>query len=249
MAAWSPERRTVGHRQTFDLRRTGVVRKIEQSGAEAVPFDRIRPLDDPGNLARDRFDQEHRRQLAPRNDEIADRNLLVHDGLAHALVDPLVAPAEQEQIAPARELAHFGLVQPVPLGRQQHPPGSSALRELPHRSEPRGRGHHHAAATAEGLVVDRAVAVEGEIPQVVHLHVQAAALAGAPEKRGLEKGPKELGEDGQDLNAHVASSPSGSRRSMRRASRSTRTRKASTKGITDRRPSFSTSSRVPPPSS
>ena len=34
-------------------------------------------------------------------------------------------------------------------------------------------------------------------------------------------------------------------RSMRRASRSTRTRKAWTKGITDRRPSFSTSSRMP----
>ncbi len=53
---------------------------------------------DPGDLPRQRLHQHHGRQLAAGEHVVADGDLLVHHQVHHALVDPLVAAAQQQQI-------------------------------------------------------------------------------------------------------------------------------------------------------
>ena len=69
------------------------------------------------------------------------------------------------------------------------------------RLAPRLRLHHHAGAAAVGGVVDGAVPVVGPVAQVVHVHVEQAALLGLARQREAER-REVLGEDRDDVDAH-----------------------------------------------
>ena len=73
----------------------------------------------PGRQARARLDDGHRRHLAAGHHEVAQRDLLV-DVRAHALVEALVAPADEHDGGAAGELAR-----PAP-GRAGAPAASAA---------------------------------------------------------------------------------------------------------------------------
>src|SRR6185295_6491508 len=245
----------LGHRFAFKDRRPAVVREIEQPGAEAVVFNRPRQLDHPGDLPRDRLDQHHRRQFPSRQDVVADRDLLVHHRLAHPLVDPLVTPAEQDQIAPPGQFAHLRLVQPPALRRKQHAPGGRplgalrSLRQLPHRADPRRSRHHHPAAATVRLVVHASVPIFRVEAKVENLNVEQVVVPRPADQAGREKWREKLRKDRQDLDAHVSIRPSGSTRSIRPRSTSTSRKKLWTNGIGNHRSPSATINSSPPPSS
>ena len=121
--------------------------------------------------------------------------------VAHPVVDALVAAAEQ------REPVHG---RPAPGPR----PGRGAARRDRARTaggaagpldggEDRLGHQHHAGTTAEGRVVDGAVRVGGHRAQVVHPHVeQARCVAPCPAGWPTAKRVDQVGEDGEDVDAH-----------------------------------------------
>src|SRR6266496_6609904 len=74
---------------------TRVMRAIEQPRDERILHCRLRVVQNAGPLPHDRVDQHQRRQLAPRHDEIANRDFLIDLTLDKALVDALVASCQQ----------------------------------------------------------------------------------------------------------------------------------------------------------
>ena len=84
------------------------------------------------------------------------------------------------------------------------PPVRVALCEnVVERLGPRLRLHHHAGAPAVRGVVDGAVAVVGEVAQVVDADVEQAVLARLADERQVERG-EVVGEDRDDVDAHAA---------------------------------------------
>src|SRR5690606_25962415 len=138
---------------------------------------------------------------------VADGNLLVDLCGDQALVDALVAAAEQHQAIQAGQLAHPGLVQPATLGTEV-----DHVRRLRIRlangakaGQQRLDHHHHAGPAAEGAVVDLAVVAFRMIARVPAMHREQAALdrpAGHAERGALGD---ELGEQRDDIDAHQKS--------------------------------------------
>ena len=109
--------------------------------------------------------------------------------IAHALVDPLVAAAEQRETGARGELAGQRLVEPAPTGTEQEE--GTRRRHCLHGPEDRLRAEHHSRAAAERWVVDRSVAVGGVVAQVMETEIDQAVLTRpteqAPGKRGLQQ--------------------------------------------------------------
>ena len=86
-----------------------VVRAIEQPGRKRVLRRRLGVVQHAGTQPQHRVDQHQRRQLASRDDEVADGQLLVDFTLDQPLVDPFVTPREQHQtrrVAFRRQFGH-----------------------------------------------------------------------------------------------------------------------------------------------
>ena len=62
---------------------------------------------------------------------------------------------------------------------------------------------HHAFAAAEGAVVDGAMAVVGEVAQIVDAHLDQSFGQRAAQNAVLEDAGEEAGKDGDDLKAHT----------------------------------------------
>src|SRR5690606_9297152 len=128
-----------------------------------------------------------------------------------ALVDALVAPAEEAEALEGRQLAGHGLV--------EAPPGGAEVEERPGRVDGLDRGEDrlghedHAGPAAERGVVHRPVGVGGAGAQVVDPHVQPPLAPGPAEQALVDEVLDHLGEDREDVDAHVApqrsSRPSG----------------------------------------
>src|SRR5437868_3534915 len=80
-----------------ELRRTGELRASGQLTTERVLRQRARVADHPRHQASHRVDHDHGRDLASTEHVIADRDLTGRQACAHPVVDPLVAPAHDDQ--------------------------------------------------------------------------------------------------------------------------------------------------------
>ena len=109
---------------------------------------------------------DERRGLAAGEHEVAERDLLVEESeVADPLVDPLVAPADEQstrgRTASAAARAWSRRRRPGVIRTVQ----ARGAARVPPRLDRRGhdrRHHHHARAAAVGLVVHLAVPVRGE---------------------------------------------------------------------------------------
>ncbi len=88
-------------------------------------------------------------------------------------------------------------------GGRRHDERGAVGADRVERLAPRLGLHHHAGAAAVGRVVDGAVPVVGPVAQVVHVYVEQAALLRLAGKREAERG-EVLGEDRDDVDAHVS---------------------------------------------
>src|SRR5581483_11723878 len=111
-------------------------------------------------LARDRVADHHRGRLAAAQHVAADRHRVAREVLDDALVEALVAPAEQRQARLGGQLVDERLVQQAPSRRERdHPAARTQLGRVDAvAGAQRGVEHihpqHHPCAAAEGRVVD-----------------------------------------------------------------------------------------------
>jgi hypothetical protein len=82
------------------------MRTVQQTIRKAVLLVRRRIVQDPRLQAGHGVDQGQRRQLAPRQDVIAQADFFVHMGINESLVNPLVAAAHQHGTRPFGQLLH-----------------------------------------------------------------------------------------------------------------------------------------------
>ena len=101
----------VGHRAPLPHLRPGVVRVFEQAGGEALLGQRGGSADHARAAAARRRRSGPWRRARRRKHEIAERDLEEAARLDHALVDALVAAAQQHDARAGRELAHPRLAQ------------------------------------------------------------------------------------------------------------------------------------------
>src|SRR6478736_6269311 len=148
------------------------------------------------------FDHQARGDLSPGEDDVADADLAVGQVLTHAVVDALVAPADQAEPCSGRQLVGQRLVEAPPAGaeQQQRARWLSGLDGGEDRLGP----HDHPGATAEGSVVDAAVHVGRVLARVVEPEVDGAGGAGLAEQAVAAARVNHLGEDREDVDAHPA---------------------------------------------
>src|SRR5262249_28317015 len=231
----------LGHRETAELGRTGVARRLEEAVGERFLVGRGRIAEDAGDEAGDRVDDRHRRHLAAHEDEVADRELLIDGELAHALVAALVGTADEDDARKRGEGAD-ALLGERPPGRRE----KDAVRR-PARGDDRLDGgderldaHHHPDAAAVGCIVDAAVAVGREVARIGERDPDEALLYRLAEKPRLQERAEHLREARDPLERHESCSAgksSGSSTTRRRAAVSTERTNSGTAGRRRSRPS------------
>ncbi len=147
--------------------RPRVVRMLQAPVGKRVARGGLCAAQRAGDEARDRIDHHHGGQLASGQNVIPDRELLVDECLAEAVVHPLVASAHQDEPRQACQLGGHRLGEHAALGRHQDRARPGRLRARgPDGSRQRLGLHHHAASAAVGPVVGDMVLVGGEVPDV-----------------------------------------------------------------------------------
>ena len=124
---------------------------------------------------RDGLDDHERGELAAGEHDVADAQLAVAAVVEHALVDALVAPAQQREAVEARRARGDGLVEPAPPGvRASSGRQAPSVASTDSTASKIGPGReHHAGAAAEGRVVDGAPRVARVRAQVADAQVHA----------------------------------------------------------------------------
>ena len=90
-------------------RRARVVRMVEHAGRERILRHRLLIPDDAGHQPHHRVDEHERGQLTARQHVVTNRNLVGHERVDHALVDPFVAPAQHDDVLETTEALRDGV--------------------------------------------------------------------------------------------------------------------------------------------
>jgi hypothetical protein len=172
--------------------------------------------EDAGEEAGDGVDEDGGGEFAAGEDVVADAELFVAEVLGDALVDALVAAADEDDAVAGGEAAGVGLGELAALGREQDDAGGGGAGGSGGDGEgfealEDGLGlEDHAFAAAEGAVVDGAVTVVGEAAEVVDIDLGDAGAEGArddavAQDAGAGGGAEEFGEDGEEVEEHKGS--------------------------------------------
>ncbi len=130
--------------------------------AEGLLLDRSLVAERSRQLAHHRIADHHRRGLPAAQHVTADRDDIGGEGLEDALVEALVAPAQQRQLGLGGELRDERLVeQPATRCERDHPPPLAQLDRVDavvtaYRAVEDVHPQHHPGPAAEGRVVDLA---------------------------------------------------------------------------------------------
>ncbi len=185
-----------------------VVRTVEQALLEAVLQVRLLVAQHAGHQARDGVQQGQRRQFPAGQHEVAQAQLDVHMAVDDALVQALVAAAQQRRAGAVGPLAHQRLVDAATSGCEQHDGACgharirARARHRDQRALQRLGQHHHARAAAERAVVDAAVGALGVVAQGPQLHVDLARFVGAARDALRQERREQVGEQRDDVEAH-----------------------------------------------
>lgn len=146
----------------------------------------------------DRVDNDHRGNLAPIEDEIADRYFLRFEQIDNSLIKPFVPAAQQQQSLVAGKFFHKLLIESPPLGGQQH----DACWRFGHRLDgldaldDRFGFENHAWSTAEGSIINVVVFSCGPIANVVEVDLDQRVLDGQVQQALPEVSRKHFREQG-----------------------------------------------------
>src|SRR5207248_1288129 len=217
--------------------RLGVPGRLQQSVHMGLLDQRVRVAEDAGQQAYHRLQHHQDGHLAAEQHVVPERDLgHRHAGrglVEHALVDPLVPPAGEDQVRLGRE-----------LGRPRLGEGRTGRRgddqvSGPDRVQgeaPRFGAHHHAGTATVRGVVDHPVHVGRPPPQVVDVHVKQSGRA-RPADQGQVERREVLRKDRDNVDLHRSNSPSGGASTTRPPATSTSGTIALTNGTRAVRPS------------
>src|SRR5579875_479187 len=212
----------LGNLEASEARRPRVLGVLEQAGGEALLARRRLVAEHPGNEPGHRLEDDEGRELATGEHVVTDGELAVHERVGDALVDPLVAAAQQGERPELGEAGAAALVESLAARREQVERTGRSGRL--HGREDRAGGEHHAGAAAEGCVVDGSPGVGGPRPQVVHGELEQPRAPGPAEDAGVRVRLDDVGEDREDRDderrAH-SKSPSGASTTTRPPVRAT----------------------------
>src|SRR6185437_10600189 len=161
-------------------------------------------------LAQNRIADHHRRELPAREHIVSDREGLAREVLDDALVEALVAPAQEGQCRLQRKFLHIALVQYSPAWRKRNHTPSIANASPVHpvvgaeRSVHHIDAQHHARATPARCVVHLAAAEWGVLAEVHALQLGSLLERVAHVTLGSEP-PEPLGKQGEDVDLHLYS--------------------------------------------
>jgi hypothetical protein len=129
--------------------------------------------------------------------------------LANALIDALVAAADEDDAVECGEAAGCGLGKALSLGGEQNDglfggvAGGFRCEVEGFEGFVDGLGlEDHALAAAKRAVVDGAVAVVGEGPEVVGMGAGDPGTKGSRDDAKVEWAAEKIGEYGEDVEAH-----------------------------------------------
>src|SRR5579859_1377963 len=169
----------------------------------------------PRQKPRHRIHHQHRWQFPAAQYKIPHRNLFRCQMLRHPLVHPFIPPADKNNPLQSRKPPRRFLRKSLPRRGQQNnrrigfPFGCprcishAAPQQRLHRFEQRFRLHHHAFASAEWPVVHRAMAVLGELPQILHSHLDQAGLPRPPHNSVLQRPREKLRKNANQVESHA----------------------------------------------
>ena len=122
------------------------------------------------------------------------------------LVDAFISSAQQYRARRRGELTDPVLGDSLPCGGEMNHRARKARTSLAGRRQGQSQwlGHHqHARATAVRSVVHAAVVVLGKVAQRPEFDVHLAGLERTPGNALRQMGRKKLGEQGDDIKAHI----------------------------------------------
>src|SRR5690606_31915751 len=85
----------LGHSPAAELLRPGIVGTFQQSICKAVALGSMLIAQNARDVAGQGVDHDKRRQFSTGQDIIADRDLVINEALAHALIDPFVTTTDE----------------------------------------------------------------------------------------------------------------------------------------------------------
>lgn len=160
------------------------MRAIEQAverRIEAVLLETAFVIEHAGLQPRDGIQQGHGSDLAARQYEVAQAQLVRDMGIDEALVQALVAAAQQDCALPLRPLGHHGMAQRGADRGEQHHGSRLGLAGLAARLPGRLQAalqrfghHHHARTAAEGAIVHAPVVALGMVARIPQVHADLA---------------------------------------------------------------------------
>ncbi len=191
----------VGHRVPAVLGRAGVRRCGEEAVVvEGVVHRRVVVSHGAGQEPHDGVGDRERADLATREDEVAERDLLCGQMIGHPLVDVLVVPAQERELGCDRQPHGVVVAERASAGGEEH--DRTLGREVVDRLEERLGLHDHPGAAPVGDVVDGPVAVVRVLAQVDEPVLDQARFRGARRNRQPERALEEGGEDRDDVDPH-----------------------------------------------
>ena len=183
-----------------EVRRTRVLGVLEQPGRERLLVGGGLVAEHPRQQAGDSLHDDECRQFPAGQDQVADRELLVTEFVPNPLVDALVAPAEQREAVPGRQLMGDPLVEPATGGVEQDQ-RTGRFGRLD-RCEDRIGHQHHARPAAERTVVDRPMNVGGGSTQVACVDLEEAGVRCPTQDAPSDVVADHLRKDREDVDAH-----------------------------------------------
>ncbi|MNS78737.1 hypothetical protein D3C72_1123670 [compost metagenome] len=151
------------------------------------------------------IEQRHGRDLAARQHEVAEADLVGDARVDEALVDAFVASADQHRTFARRPALDRLVAQRLADGREQHHRCRCAAgRQRGIEAGRQGLGHHHhAGPAAERAVVHALVVALGEIARIPQHDLDLLGLVGAARHAAGHEGREQFGKKREDVEAHA----------------------------------------------
>ncbi len=190
----------VGNRPAAEGRRTGVVRLLEKTGAEALERDRLRVAHDAGEQSGHSFDDRKGTDFTTEQHVVTQRNLVVDQVIGNPLVHAFVAATNECEMLAAGPLVEEILGHRSAGSSQEDP---AARRQRLQCLGQRFDHHDHARPATKWSIVELPVEPFPEIPQVDDFDPEQSILDGARNETDPQWGVEELREHGDHGDLHA----------------------------------------------
>ena len=215
MAPWSPEQQDLGHRHPPELRRSRVLRMIQQPRLrERVALVGLLLPDDAGHEPRDGLDHHESGDLAARRARSPRSRPPRQAGPRRPARPPPRTGRRAARGVLSRKFSHERLVEASTCRRQQERAPAIGVERLD-RSEERLGLHHHARPAAVAVVVDHPVASVGPVAKVVDADVEESFADRPSQEAFPQRCFEDAGEDREHIDPHLARLATLRRRRLR----------------------------------